>query len=567
MSRRQYIPPPREEMKVKIPPFLEDMPKAIQKIYDDINEIINSVNTVIGSGREMDGHLGDLRIIDVPGSSVGQELSTLQWRSSRGWATVAGSIPDQLSGSMPSFNPTYQKYQPLDTSDIFTPTFIGTNPSLALKDNSISITKILDASLIKGGAAFEDVDTKLMTAAAINDKIEASGGGITLTDTEPTQISDFDTSSVILEKDTGKLWWYSDSANKIFFHTKDGETDLAFSIATFSDAISSTSQLIGTGTWKAIAAVSFTASYNNAPGGLTATVALSGSSVAWAGNLSLASATGPTTNTEAIAYPSSATGTITFTLAQSVDGTTDTESVSFKNTIRKGNSTFTISNQTDASIEALAEEGTATSPDESIATNTLVPPATANYLVFAYAERLSSVQQVRGNFGEGQITCAFNTDRESVTPTYQNDAALDNIANSAGFIEPFEAITSKDTGLANGGNDFYFINSGTAQNYIWYGVSVFAGTYSDAELEDLGTNIASNTKGRTFSETPGATEYIVYALPTRLGTVTFTVGGFEGGFESPQTLTNVINEGGFQEDYYIYRSTNLNLGSTEVVVT
>src|SRR3989337_3841774 len=84
--------------------------------------------------------------------------------------------------------------------------------------------------------------------------------------------------------------------------------EFAFSIATFSDGISDTSQLIGSGTWQAIGAVSFTATYNNEPGGMTAHVALSGSSVAWSGNLGMTPTTGPETNTEAGAYPTSRTG-------------------------------------------------------------------------------------------------------------------------------------------------------------------------------------------------------------------------------------------------------------------
>src|SRR3990167_2931769 len=138
--------------------------------------------------------------------------------------------------------------------------------------------------------------------------------------------------------------------------------DFAFSIATFSDGISDTSQLIGSGTWSAIGAVSFTATYNNEPGWMTAEVALSGSSVAWSGNLAMTPTTGPETNTEAVAYPTSRTGTITFTLSQSADGTTDTEQVSFSNTMRYGTNANGIGAQTEANVEALTEVA---GPDET----------------------------------------------------------------------------------------------------------------------------------------------------------------------------------------------------------
>ena len=75
----------------------------------------------------------------------------------------------------------------------------------------------------------------------------------------------------------------------------------------------------------------------------------------------------------------------------------------------------------------------------------------------------------------------------------------------------------------------------------------------------------SNDKKRTFTVDARAGEYIVYALPARLGAVTFFVGGFEGGFEEPveQVLTNAS---GYQEPYNVYRSTNANLGETTVEV-
>lgn len=79
------------------------------------------------------------------------------------------------------------------------------------------------------------------------------------------------------------------------------------------------------------------------------------------------------------------------------------------------------------------------------------------------------------------------------------------------------------------------------------------------------TGILSNDPERTITVDAGAGEYIIYAIPARLGSVVFYVGGFEGGFEDPveQTLTN---RSGYAETYKIYRSTNANLGETTVEV-
>ena len=102
-------------------------------------------------------------------------------------------------------------------------------------------------------------------------------------------------------------------------------------------------------------------------------------------------------------------------------------------------------------------------------------------------------------------------------------------------------------------------------NKRFWGVSTKAESFTEADVEGL-TNEISNSKGRTFSVTPGADQYIVYAYPKRLGTVVFTVGGFEGGFEAPETVS-VTNSAGYTEDYYVYRSTNANLGATTVVAS
>ena len=69
--------------------------------------------------------------------------------------------------------------------------------------------------------------------------------------------------------------------------------------------------------------------------------------------------------------------------------------------------------------------------------------------------------------------------------------------------------------------------------------------------------------------TVGSGEYVLYCHPQRLGTIDpgdFFVDGFGGGFQSPESNITVINSGGFQESYRVYRSTNSNLGSVEIVV-
>ena len=98
-------------------------------------------------------------------------------------------------------------------------------------------------------------------------------------------------------------------------------------------------------------------------------------------------------------------------------------------------------------------------------------------------------------------------------------------------------------------------------NQIYYG----AATNTDA-VTSLSSKVLSNTKGRTITVNATSGNYIIYALPKRLGTVTFRVNGFDGGFSSPEEK-NLTNASGYTEAYYVYKSTNAGLGNTTVVVS
>lgn len=343
--------------------------------------------------------------------------------------------------------------------------------------------------------------------------------------------------------------------------TAGDTTEFTFSIDSFSDGISDTSQLIGSGTWNAVGAITFTATYSNAPGGMTAEVALSGAGSAWSGNLSMTPVTGPETNTEAVTYPSSATGTITFTLSQSADASTDTESVSFSNTMRYGTNANGIGSQTDGNVEALSEVA---GPNESLSqTISNIPAGSAgDHVTFAYADRLSDVAQVRINTGNGYITASFNSTATTLAPSIQT-SGLTAVQNSAGFEEAFTAITSRLTDLANGSNDFQLLTSSAAQNYIFMGGNTEStpGNYIESDIETGLTDpyqVATNDQTQTWpTVTLASSEHYVFAMPSRLSTPTFYDNdtGFEASFQTPATLS-ITNDGGYTENYKVFVSTN-----------
>ena len=110
----------------------------------------------------------------------------------------------------------------------------------------------------------------------------------------------------------------------------------------------------------------------------------------------------------------------------------------------------------------------------------------------------------------------------------------------------------------------------TFLNGIYYGVAEEPNTYDSAFLLDgidRGlTKTLRNSKLTSFSESAGGDEYIYYCLPKRMGTCSFKVGGFDGGFTLVDTIA-FTNAFGYSEDYFIYRSDNTGLGQTTVTVS
>ena len=72
---------------VKAPPEME---RAIQQIYDDINDIINSVNSFALVGEEFLGKAGDIRVIKEQSGATSTYY--LQVKTNDGWMQIEGSL-------------------------------------------------------------------------------------------------------------------------------------------------------------------------------------------------------------------------------------------------------------------------------------------------------------------------------------------------------------------------------------------------------------------------------------------------------------------------------------------
>lgn len=102
-------------------------------------------------------------------------------------------------------------------------------------------------------------------------------------------------------------------------------------------------------------------------------------------------------------------------------------------------------------------------------------------------------------------------------------------------------------------------------NGVYYGTAKMPGTVDATFIKSLHKNL-QNSKNKTFNVSCGENVFIWYALPTRYGTPTFNVGGFDGGFQKVADI-EFKNSSGYSEPYIVYKSDNSNLGTKTVTVS
>ena len=144
-----------------------------------------------------------------------------------------------------------------------------------------------------------------------------------------------------------------------------------------------------------------------------------------------------------------------------------------------------------------------------------------------------------------------------------NNEAIENTLRTKTFTGV--TTTTTYTLAATSNSDIKKSKSATITfaNGVYYGKSTTS-TYDSALINSL-TKQLSNSKGRTITVNAGAGEYIFYCIPSRLGTCSFNVGGFDGGFSKVATI-EFTNSDSYAENYDIYKSDNANLGNTNVTI-
>ena len=354
------------------------------------------------------------------------------------------------------------------------------------------------------------------------------------------------------------------------FIAADEGTTFVFTIADFDTNDSTTPQLIGTGSWKAVGALTFTATYNNGPPdghsgaseGAPKITSIVDGSTSGSDMFPLSSSFSSGTNSRAIMFPPNSSDDIRFRLFASAGSDTSNsfsdQRIFFFNQFVYGD--LSKNNGFDqADIRALAAENTITSNDTTRTITLSI--ASSNYLNFAHRTGDTNVTQVYCGSDPNRLTVAMDrTDATTKTPLKETVSYL----NTAGKTENFFVYASKEQNIDAHSTTFLTSTSSQIKNYIYWGTGS-SWTNNEASVESL-TNKSTtyddgSITGNTLSVGSFTSKFVIVAIPNRYGDNetdyqfkdNSTNLPFSFNQQSDVTITNAV---GFQENYSVYRSTN-----------
>ena len=344
-----------------------------------------------------------------------------------------------------------------------------------------------------------------------------------------------------------------------------------FTIADFDMNFSSSPQLIGSGIWKAIGALTFTATYNNGPPdgyngsseGAPRIQTLVNNSVSGSEMFPLSSSFSSGTNTIPINYPANTNHDIRFRLHASAGSDTDNDftdqRIYFRNYFVYNDSSKN-NGFTNSDIASLASANSIVTNDT---TRTIsVSLGNTNYLAFAHRTGDTNVNQVRCGTGNNILSVAMDrTDATTITPLRETVSHT----NTAGKTENFFVYASKEQNIDDHSTTFTTVTSTQKKNYIYWGTAS-SWVNNETNVEALANKNSSLDDGsitnNTLSVGSFTNKYVIVAIPARYGdndtnyqfkdNSTNLPFSFEQ--QSDVTITNAV---GFQEAYSVYRSTNL----------
>ena len=191
-----------------------------------------------------------------------------------------------------------------------------------------------------------------------------------------------------------------------------------------------------------------------------------------------------------------------------------------------------------------------------------------NYTAMTIASFTNNVNSAEKGSTVNSVTLSWTYNTPTVTVTSQSinqgvgtitvgtlTKALTSLGLTSTTTWTLTASNGTETPTANSSVTFY--------SKRYWGASA-DDSLTTAEILTLDSNeyVSSRSTTKTFDCSGG--KYIWICYPTSLGTATFTVGGFVTSF-NVSTVSHT-NASGFTEDYYTYRSVNLQYSSSVTVV-
>lgn len=153
------------------------------------------------------------------------------------------------------------------------------------------------------------------------------------------------------------------------------------------------------------------------------------------------------------------------------------------------------------------------------------------------------------------VTAAWNISKEADSMTINGEA----VSGTSRVYPDISATTKYTFEVADDKSSDSKAATVTFSNVIYYGYAPNTSDVSNLQ------KVLSENKSRTFTVDAADGEYIIYAIPERLGSVKFFSGGFEGGFEDA-VKQEITNSSGYTETYDVYRSSQRSLGKTTIEV-
>ena len=162
-----------------------------------------------------------------------------------------------------------------------------------------------------------------------------------------------------------------------------------------------------------------------------------------------------------------------------------------------------------------------------------------------------------------KVPATLKIDGNSITPAQSGNGTLTGSFSASKTW----TMTATDTGSpSHAPASSSKTASITFMNRVYFGVAAIPATVNSAFVAGLTNKVPTTTRARTINLNVSNGTYAWYASPVRLGHCTFKVGGFDGGFEPAQTVS-VTNAVGYTENYFVYRSTNPSLGTTQITIS